>query len=96
MQMIEGTLTIKRFADKAVGGLFASNVPKTQQADEHMSSMKDLEEPVQALGVSERRRQIELEDSIRVGLKAGMGSRQNAPAEWIGQYFVHLWLILNM
>ena len=94
--MIEGTLTIKRFADNAVGGLFSSNVHRKQQADETNSSIEDVEEPVQALSVSERRRQIELEDSIRVGLKAGMGSRQNAPAEWIGQFSVCIRLILNM
>jgi cullin-4 len=32
-----------------------------------------------------RNMQLELQDAIRTGFKAGMGSRQNAPAEWIGK-----------
>lgn len=32
----------------------------------------------------DRSRQLELQDAVRAGFKAGMGSRQNAPAEWIG------------
>ena len=32
-----------------------------------------------------RIRQLELQEAIRSGCKAGMGSRQNAPAEWIGE-----------
>lgn len=57
--MIDGTLTLKRFADRAVASLFTSKVFLDQR--------------------------LELEDAVRVGVKAGMGSRQNAPAEWIGE-----------
>ena len=31
----------------------------------------------------------DLRDAVHVGFKKGLGSRQNAPAEWIGQ-FLHL------
>lgn len=30
--------------------------------------------------------QLELEDAVRAGFKAGLGSRQNAPAEWIAKH----------
>lgn len=33
----------------------------------------------------ERARSSELRDAVHVGFKKGLGSRQNAPAEWIGQ-----------
>lgn len=44
------------------------------------------EGPSDSLGSEDARQLIELQDAIRVGFKAGMGSRQNAPAEWIGTY----------
>lgn len=85
--MIEGTLTLKRFADRAVAALFTRRSEVEDQADADMSTTEEglkarLED---VLTVPERKRQIEMEDAIRVGLKAGMGSRQNAPAEWIGE-----------
>lgn len=44
------------------------------------------ESPSTALSSQDARQLIELQDAIRLGFKAGMGSRQNAPAEWIGTY----------
>jgi cullin-4 len=83
-QMIEGTLNIKRFVDEAVAGLFSSE--EKQPVDENMVPATQVDIPVRApMTISERKQQLELEDVIRVGLKAGMGSRQNAPAEWIGE-----------
>lgn len=40
---------------------------------------------VDSLGAKDRDRLLELRDAVRVGFKAGLGSRQNAPAEWIGE-----------
>ena len=84
-QMIDGTLTLKRFADKAVSGLFDPDTTTTSRptltaAD--MVNIKPTGGEDDARG--EVRRRLELEDAIRVGFKLGMGSRQNAPAEWIG------------
>lgn len=79
--MIEGTLNFKRFADKAVSGLLAKEDAKVAE--------DELEVPLQSLTVQEQDRQIELEDAVRSGLKQGLGSRQNAPAEWIGQSYFH-------
>jgi cullin-4 len=75
--MIDGTLTLKRFADKAIKGLLAR--------EDALRDEGDLEAPVQSLTIEEKDRQIELEDAVRSGLKQGLGSRQNAPAEWIGK-----------
>lgn len=87
--MIEGTLSLKRFADQAVSSLFA-----------HLSTaiVAEKEEPMEAdsyglikpdqkkMNLLERARRLELEDAVRTGFKAGMGSRQNAPAEWIAKH----------
>ena len=75
-QMIEGTLTLKRFADKAIKGLLAK--------EDVVMTEGDLDIPVQSLTI-QKDRQIELEDAVRSGFKQGLGSRQNAPAEWIGE-----------
>ena len=83
--MIEGTLVLKRFADKSIAGLFEAN-PETSKSDEDIDmAPSDIPEIPGEVGVPERQRRMDLEDTIRVGFKAGMGSRQNAPAEWIGK-----------
>lgn len=68
--MIDGTLKLKRFADGVVASLVAAD-----------PSASDSEVARKARGSA----QIELEDAVRNGFKAGMGSRQNAPAEWLGE-----------
>ena len=85
--MIESSLTLKRFADKAVEGLFAREAIDTIDTDDDIDqvtlpSSKHLSSRDER---AELRRKLELEDAIRVGFKLGMGSRQNAPAEWIGE-----------
>jgi Fe-S cluster biogenesis protein NfuA len=79
--MIEGTLTLKRFIDKALASLFQKS-DDVEMADNDEDQPKTVE--AESKG-SERNRQIELEDAVRLGFKAGIGSRQNAPAEWIGE-----------
>lgn len=94
--MIEETLKLKRFTDKSITALFAS--PKTTPAekppsapdqDEEMDLDEDEAEEAEddAVIVSGpmREKQLDLQDAVRTGFKAGMGSRQNAPAEWIGE-----------
>lgn len=84
--MIESTLVLKRFADGAIKSLF-------EKGDIDMDNAGDsaVDDKAAIVGFEngslERARQIELDDAIRVGFKAGMGSRQNAPAEWIGTRF---------
>ena len=38
------------------------------------------------LDKADKGRFYELRDAVHNGFKAGLGSRQNAPAEWIGAY----------
>ncbi|TXT04899.1 hypothetical protein VHUM_03982 [Vanrija humicola] len=84
-QMIESTLRLKRFVDTAVAALFSAP-PKPIQAtnddDEHMDV--DLDAP--SVDVLAHNRRLELEESVRAGFKSGLGSRQNAPAEWIAKH----------
>jgi cullin-4 len=70
--MIDGTLKLKQFADSAIVGLFT-----VEHAPLDETALRE-----------ERSRQLELQDGIRNGFKTGMGSRQNAPAEWIGAYLI--------
>lgn len=73
--MIEQTLKLKRFADHSVAGLFRGD-SASEVADEVDGSH---------VGINREQRKSELEDAIRKGCRAGLGSRENAPAEWIGQ-----------
>jgi cullin-4 len=88
--MIDSTLKLKRFADRAVASLFDAPVrtihsdaaaDAAAQADDGM----DVDD-AQAAKVSPqgRIRQLELEEAVRTGFKSGLANRQNAPAEWIG------------
>jgi hypothetical protein len=40
------------------------------------------------IGYNEAQRKLELEDAVRKGFRAGMSSRENAPAEWIGMFLL--------
>ncbi|ORX40484.1 putative ubiquitin-protein ligase [Kockovaella imperatae] len=73
-KMIDSTLTLKKFTDKSIARLFVEPDGDTDMAE------------ATTVSAVERIRQIELEDAIRRGFKAGMGSRQNAPAEWIAKH----------
>ncbi|WWC72278.1 uncharacterized protein I206_106240 [Kwoniella pini CBS 10737] len=84
-KMIDATLKIKRFTDKAISSLFSSS------EDLSLDKSEDVEDKVFAKDISEqkrlrRNRQFELEEASRVGFKKGLGSRQNAPAEWIAKH----------
>jgi cullin-4 len=94
--MIEETLKLKRFTDKSIAALFAS--PKAAPAeklqpatdkDEEMDldedEAEDAEDDAVIVSGPMREKQLDLQDAVRTGFKAGMGSRQNAPAEWIGE-----------
>ena len=87
--MIDGTLNLKRFTDKSIRGLFSKHrkeeMSSIGEEGHHEKAEKVEEEEEPELTAEERKRLLELEDAIRVGFKAGMGSRQNAPAEWIGE-----------
>jgi cullin-4 len=90
--MIESTLTLKRFADQAVQHLCGEDYKSIEAGtsiDYWIQSVTEApgSPPVAKDDLKSRyaRRQIELSDAVRVGCKAGMGSRQNAPAEWIGE-----------
>ncbi|ORY31595.1 putative ubiquitin-protein ligase [Naematelia encephala] len=83
-QMIESTLTLKRFADKAVAGLFVTPTAAAPSTVLVGPAYPGVAEP--KLTSDEEARKMELEDAIRQGFKAGMGSRQNAPAEWIAKH----------
>ncbi|EIW72204.1 hypothetical protein TREMEDRAFT_24724, partial [Tremella mesenterica DSM 1558] len=73
--MIESTLVLKRFADKAVTSLFpASTGSQLSSPDERDAFLV------------QHRQRIELEDAVLQGLKTGISSRQNAPAEWIAKH----------
>lgn len=93
-QMIESTLKLKRFADRAVAVLFSrppKNITAAQkEADDQGGEDGDGQDDVamaepRKIPQHERLRQLELEEAVRSGFKAGLGSRQNAPAEWIGE-----------
>jgi cullin-4 len=80
-QMIDSVLKLKRFVDKAVAGLWeipAKPIEATEDGDIEMEDAPKLSQ-------EERGKQLELEDAVRTGFKAGLGSRKNAPAEWIGE-----------
>lgn len=81
-QMIDSTLKLKRFIDKSVAGLFAAPVRTIHAKGDEDVEMEDKPK----LSAEERNKQLELEDAVRSGFKAGLGSRQNAPAEWIGEF----------
>ncbi|WWC91953.1 uncharacterized protein L201_006905 [Kwoniella dendrophila CBS 6074] len=93
-QMIDGTLKMKRFSDKAITGLFEisssldnvisedSEVKDVFAVEEDEKNEKELAENKRI----KRNRQFELEEASRVGFKKGLGSRQNAPAEWIAKH----------
>ncbi|BEI84475.1 hypothetical protein CcaverHIS002_0410790 [Cutaneotrichosporon cavernicola] len=82
-QMIESVFKLKRFVDKAVADLF--EVPaKPIEAEDGDVEMEGAEAP--KLSQEERNKQLELEEAVRSGFKAGLGSRKNAPAEWIAKY----------
>jgi cullin-4 len=83
--MIEGTLTLKRFADNAVSRLFGTGTITEEDVDADEEVKAQTEKVDKAHTLAEGRRRMELEDAIRKGFKAGLGSRQNAPAEWIGK-----------
>jgi cullin 4 len=68
--MIDETLKLKRFADSSASGLFGAKTGDDTDTD--------------ALNQDDRVRFYDLRDAIHNGFKAGLGSRQNAPAEWIG------------
>ncbi|WVR09664.1 hypothetical protein IAU60_006739 [Kwoniella sp. DSM 27419] len=89
-QMIDGTLKLKRFADEAVGALFEpSPESKTHVKQLDVDDRADAEKPskteIEQTRIK-RSRQFELEEAVRTGFKAGLGSRQNAPAEWIAKH----------
>jgi len=99
-QMIDSTLKLKRFADRAVASLFHTAVKvihsdaKEDQGDVDDVDMEDSNGSSSGNGKDkkkakvsgeDRTRQLELEEAVRSGFKAGLGSRQNAPAEWIGE-----------
>ncbi|KAK4685778.1 hypothetical protein P7C73_g4368, partial [Tremellales sp. Uapishka_1] len=74
-QMIESTLALKRFTDRAVADLFPEE-----------DIIVEDEVAINPQDGLERSREMDLEDAIRNGFKTGMGSRQNAPAEWIAKH----------
>ncbi|WVF67352.1 hypothetical protein IAT40_002107 [Kwoniella sp. CBS 6097] len=88
-QMIDGTLKLKRFANEAVSALFNELDPTNAKTEvevvEGPQGDKENKEE-QELKRVKRSRQFELEEAVRTGFKAGMGSRQNAPAEWIAKH----------
>jgi cullin-4 len=96
-QMIDSTLKLKRFADSAVAGLFhvAPRTIRSSEAKEEEMEMDEDEDDDKdndkdnrghVITPEERTRRLELEEAVRSGFKSGFGSRQNAPAEWIGEW----------
>lgn len=90
-KMIEETLILKRFADRSISGLFNRDEAPLDTGDEPMNGAgptldddDDVEETPPPVGYNEVQRKLELEDAVRKGFRAGMSSRENAPAEWIG------------
>jgi cullin-4 len=90
--MIEETLVLKRFADRSIAGLFDRDNNPEEIVDEPMQETTglqlddddDMENTPSPIGYNEAQRKLELEDAVRKGFRAGMSSRENAPAEWIG------------
>ncbi|KLT44674.1 ubiquitin-protein ligase [Cutaneotrichosporon oleaginosum] len=85
-QMIESVLKLKRFVDKAVADLF--EVPaKLIDATEAEDGDIDIADTPHLIQKQEDRiKQLEMEEAVRSGFKAGLGTRKNAPAEWIAKY----------
>jgi cullin-4 len=95
-KMIDETLILKRFADRSIAGLFSEGVVGEATKEmkngtaaegdvelEHFDDEESEKTPV-PIGFSKPQRKLELEDAVRKGFRAGMSSRENAPAEWIG------------
>ena len=90
-KMIDETLILKRFADRSIAGLFArKEVVEPMDETAAKSGMDDDDDAPERtpvpVGFSEVQRKLELEDAVRKGFRAGMNSRENAPAEWIGMW----------
>jgi cullin-4 len=89
-KMIDDTLVLKRFVDRSIAGLFTRDEEAAAPVDETAgkSGLNDDDEEHERtpapVGFSEVQRKLELEDAVRKGFRAGMSSRENAPAEWIG------------
>jgi cullin-4 len=98
--MIEETLDLKRFADRSVAGLFEDDEDEILDDDgddgnNEQSAWHDAEDDKIAAVRAEKHlaagrqeqglRRVDLEDAIRNGFRRGIGSRENAPAEWIGK-----------
>jgi cullin-4 len=89
-KMIDETLILKRFADRSIAGLFAHEEVE-EPMDEAAANAgledddEDSEKTPEPIGFNEVQRKLELEDAVRKGFRAGMSSRENAPAEWIGR-----------
>lgn len=81
-QMIDSTLKLKRFADRAVASLF--DVPVRTIHSDAADDEMDVDD-VALVSPQSRIRQLELEEAVRSGFKSGLANRQNAPAEWIGK-----------
>lgn len=79
----EGLQPRKRRAELA-SRLPQSDVAVVLRGREAMGSSSTLPEPQEPQIKSQT--QLELEDAVRAGFKAGLGSRQNAPAEWIAKH----------
>ena len=105
--MIEETLDLKRFADRSVAGLFDEDEDEIldedgdQAAAGGRSAWHDAEDDKIAASRAQQQlaagrqeqglRRVDLEDAIRNGFRRGISSRENAPAEWIGECEVLLW-----
>ena len=89
-KMIDETLILKRFVDRSITGLFARDDEAAPPVDDpaDKSGLNDEDDEYERtpvpVGFSEVQRKLELEDAVRKGFRSGMGSRENAPAEWIG------------
>lgn len=93
--MIDETLKLKRSADQAVTTMVmnmrqpdhttadASEGPDMEIDNDNAASPAGL--AVDSLDGADRQRLYELRDAVRTAFKTGLGSRQNAPAEWIGE-----------
>ena len=80
-KMIDGALTLKHLANDAL-----QFIEKDDSDLEIQAEKAGDEEPAVKLLRQSRARRLELDDTIRMGFKAGLGSRQNAPAEWIAKH----------
>ncbi|OXM77936.1 ubiquitin-protein ligase [Cryptococcus neoformans Bt63] len=93
-RMIDEILKLRRFAEKTVSNLFSEEDTEPLPVDEDvkMISVEEKEEREKEKEAamekrhSVRMRMFELEEAVRTGFKTGMGSRQNAPAEWIAKH----------